>query len=386
MINFLNMKQIGFGVIVILALWQLSGSAVAAPQFLVSESDMVTIDSPMTDDTYAIGGEVVVDKPVQGDLVVMGGKVEVNANVSGDIWVLGGTVVVRGNVGDDLRVGGGEVSLYSVVSDDVLVGAGELVVGQAGLVRGDLLAGVGRTVLDGKVLGDIKVAGGEIMMKGVVTGDAELRTDSKISFAEGSRVEGVLQYWSSDEIVDAGNYATTVKYHKITTSKWGKSWLNLSGLTAMSIAWVAWKWLGMMLLGIVLILWLPKFLPKTAKHLKENHWTATWYGLLVIVVIPVVAFVAIMTLIGIPIAVALGCIYGLLWLFGGVVGSYFVGHMIVRHDKKPAHQFGALALGVAIAVTIGALPVIGWLAKLWIVLVGVGGIVQEKRKLAEDYR
>jgi cytoskeletal protein CcmA (bactofilin family) len=379
------MKKIIFGCLGLMLALQVVVPAMATPSFVTAERGTVSIKTPLSDDVYAAGESVTIDKPIQGDLIVAGGDVELNANVSGDVWVAGGTVTIRGNVGDDIRMTGGELSLYGTVGDDVLAAGGQLTIGKEGTIKGDLLAASGELSMDGKVLGSLKLSAGTISIGGIVNGSAELRVGDALSFSEGARVGGTLKYWAAQENSELTKHAAKVEYHKFIAKDWNTKDL-FKGVLGISFAVLLWKWLAMMILGGLLIAVLPKYLAKTYQHVKTKYWEATWHGLLVLIVVPVVAFLAMLTIIGAPIAVVLMLAYGLLMIFGTVTGAYFVGQMILRKESSPMYQLAALAIGIIIFLVIGVIPVIGGLVRLWIILIGLGGVYQEKIKLAENYK
>src|SRR5680860_693347 len=77
----------------------------ATPNFIVpDDSGLVAITSPLGDDTYLAGGDVVIDSDINGDLFAAGGSIIINADVKGDLFVTGGQVTIKGSVGDDVRI------------------------------------------------------------------------------------------------------------------------------------------------------------------------------------------------------------------------------------------------------------------------------------------
>ncbi len=379
------MKKIFFAVGAVLVLGLSATAAVAAPTFLAPEDGSVTINQPLGDDLYAAGSNVIINKPIQGDLIATGGTIDVDANVSGDVLVFGGTVIIRGNVGDDVRIAGGQVSIYGAVGDDLLIGGGTVSLGSAAVIKGDVLVGAGNLTLDGKVLGSARVAADTVALKGTISGNAEVRAGDSLTMSEKARVGGTLKYWAETENSDFAKNAGKVEFHKAISKHMSK--LGVIGAFAgMALFVTFWKLLGLLIMGAVLILLFPKYMPKVAGDIRKNHWTTLGYGLLAMVLVPLAMVVLAVTVVGIPLAILLGIIYALVLVAGTVNGSYYIGQLLVRNDKTAWAQLGGMLVGTLIFGLLAFIPVVGWIAGLWIMLLGLGGVIAEQWKLVKSYR
>lgn len=375
-------KLIFVGLVAVLALTAVP--AMAAPIFLAPKDGSVAINSPLNDDLYAAGASINIEKPIQGDLIACGGTVEINASVSGDVLVAGDTVIIRGNVGDDVRVTGGHVNIYGTVGDDLLVAGGTVTIGSTAVIRGDLVAGASNLVLDGKVLGNLRVGAGTAAIKGSIADSADIHV-SKLTFGDNARIGGTLRYWAAAEGADFAQHASRVEYHKVLVKHWAKLGV-IGAFTGIALTVMFWKWIGLLLLGAILILLLPKYMPKVAEGIKKNYWASLWCGLLTAVLTPLLAFGLMVTIVGLPLGLLLLLVYVLMLIMGIIAGSYHLGRALVRSDKTIWAQLGSLLVGTIIFGLLAFLPIIGWLAGLWIILVGLGGMLTEQWKLAKQYR
>jgi hypothetical protein len=74
---------------------------------------------------------------------------------------------------------------------------------------------------------------------------------------------------------------------------------------------------------------------------------------------------------------ATGFGFSLLWRYvTSIVISLLLGQLIFRALKSPAehNRWWPIVLGVVILVIVTAIPILGWLAKLGVVLLGLGAI------------
>ncbi len=379
------MKKIFFVFGTVLVLGMSATMTMAAPTFLAPKDGTVTIGQPLNDDLYAAGNSIVISKPIQGDLIALGGIIDVDANVSGDVLVMGGTVIIRGDVGDDLRIGGGQVSIYGTVGDDLLIGGGTVVLGSAAVVKGDILTGAGNLTLGGKVLGDARLAADVVSLSGTIGGDADIHTGSNFTINDKARIGGLLRYWAEKENPDFSKNAGQVEFHKIVVKQMGK--VGMFGVfVGMTAFLVFWKLLGMFILGLLLVLLLPKYMPKVADEIGKKHWNMLGYGLLAMFLTPFVMVVLAMTVVGIPLAILLGIVYGLVVILGAINGAYYVGRVLVRNEKTVWAKLGSVLVGTLILGILTIVPVVGWLGSLWIMLIGLGGTVSEQWKQIKGYR
>ncbi len=351
----------------------------AAPNFLSSDTGVINITSPVGDDTYITGSQVIVDRDIDGDLIVIGGEVDINGDIAGDLFVAAGTVLITGNIGDDLRVGGGEVLITGEIGDDVIVGGGIVTISETALVKGDLIVGSSDFFLDGMVLGSIKAGFDKGAINGIIKGDANLKYGGVLSFGDNAVITGKLVYWASAPDASFEAVAGSVEYNKWSDGQ-GISYIPVLGAFAflvppIAFGVLAWKYLGMMLLGGILIWFLPKYMPRVVDLVKKNYWSSFWQGIVFLVVVPILAFIGITILIGIPFSIILMLAYILTIMISGIVASLVIGSYFVKLKKfSNKQQFARLAVGTAVYVLLGLVPFVGWLIKFIFMTLALGGI------------
>ncbi|MDD5606212.1 MAG: polymer-forming cytoskeletal protein [Patescibacteria group bacterium] len=362
--------------------------ALAMPSFLATENGVVSIDSPIGDDVYTTGANVTVTSDIKGDLFVSGGMVEVDANVAGDILVFSGNVYINGTVGDDLRIGAGQVTIRGTVNDDVLVGGGMVTVSDTAVIRGDLTVGAGSLTMSGKVLGNVKAGFGDATIKGDIGGNADLRyEDGKLTFGDGAKIGGKLDYWAFRESDEFAEVAKEIEFHKTISTK--SSW-PLAAAFVFPIAAVAeavWSIVGVLIMGGLLLLLLPKYLPRIVETTRKKHWTALWQGLVFLIVVPVLAVIIALTGFGLPVSIIMMLAFTIVMILASIPVSMAIGSYMVKYkDTDRGRQFGALVLGVLIYTVLGLIPVIGWILKFALFVIGVGIIWMDSQTAIRDSR
>ncbi|MEA1909802.1 MAG: hypothetical protein U9M89_02165 [Patescibacteria group bacterium] len=362
----------------------------ASPTFLAAEdkNDTLILENPINDDAYIAGGVVVINEDVAGDLFVAGGEVDINANIGGDLFIGGGNVAIRGKVGDDLRIGAGDVNIYGEIGDNVFIGAGNTMIADTALIRGDLVVGTGNINILGRILGNLKAGFGSAQINGTITGDADLRYgNGSLVFGDDAKIGGKLDYWAQKETNKFSAVAGSVEFHKARIHN--KDFPKAAGFLAPFAMFMGalGSFLGILLIGGLFIIFMPKYLVRAAKTAKKNYWTALWQGFLFLVAVPILAFLIALTGFGIPAALIIMFSYIIILMLASIPAAMTVGSLIYSYtDTAKMKQFGTLVIGAAIFVLLGIIPAIGWLIKFLLILIGIGVIWIDSMKAIKEGR
>ena len=135
--------------------------------------------------------------------------------------------------------------------------------------------------------------------------------------------------------------------------------------------------LGVLLLGALMILAMPRFTREAADSIRQLPWQTIGIGLAVLVGVPVMCALLVITLIGIPLAVLLIFFYGALLVLGYLIGAVFLGDLVL--GRIDAAKLGAawwrvlfLLLAIVAIAIVKVVPVVGPLACGLLFLAGLG--------------
>lgn len=271
-------------------------------------------------DKFVLGGTYTLNsgETLGGDLLVFGGSAEVEegATVEGNVVLMGGSVVIDGVVEGNVTITGGSVSM-----------------GSSAVVQGD-----------------VNVAGGELTRNpgAVVEGDVNLnRFDGGPVFGPGRNI--IPEVWFD------------------FSPLWDSLWFMLR-----SFMWAA--------LAILVVLFLPANVERTAQTATQQPLIAAGLGLLTVVVFPLLMAVLLITLIGIPAALIGILLLIVVWGFGVVSLGTEIGRRLatlLNQDWALPVSAGVGTLLYALVINgIGALiPCVGWVVPLVAGALGVGSVM-----------
>jgi hypothetical protein len=241
-----------------------------------------------------------------------------------------------------------------VINGDVTVDRGKTVDGVfvvngdtriAGLVDGDVVVLSGDVLVSGTIDGSLFAASGEarLLPSAEVTGDVTYG-DEQPQIALDARVRGDV-------------------------SKEG--WPDFGGLLPWIAGFVFWLAIGIsaLLLGLLLLLIAPRAADALQEQARERIGVVIAIGITILIVLPIAAVLAAVTLVGLPLAI--GIFLALLPLFAVayVTSAWALGRRIVQPPRNRVLSFLA---GLAILRLAALFPILGLLVGLAAVVFGLG--------------
>lgn len=348
-------------------------------------SDDVYINYRVFDDLYAAGTVVNIVEDIEGDAVIAGGTVFLRGNVKGDVIVAGGKVQIDGRVGDDVRAAGGQITISGDVQGDVVGLGGSIEIDPEAIIKGEVFSLGGIITMYGKVLGDMRLTGGRVIIGGTIDGDTIIRTQGALLVTNSANLKGDLVYFSPIPVeVREGTVQGRISFNKIEKMDFRKLTDTLRGAFAQGyLITKLWGYIALLLVGLLFVFIYPNLLAEFPHKVRENLWKTLGVGAVTLLLIPIISFVLLFSVVGVPLALillgGLAIISYIAFLFAGML----VGSLFFKKLKKPSKKqiFGILALGIFLFKAISAIPIIGWLLGTIVWLLALGGLVLIKKDM-----
>lgn len=241
-----------------------------------------------------------------------------------------------------------------VVSGDVTVPRGESVEGVfvasgdvriAGDVDGDAVLFAGDAVVSGRIDGDLVTFGGQarLLPTAFVSGDVRFADERPIVSGE-----------------------ATVK-GDVTEADWPDS----ADLLPFIGAFVLWLAIGVSaaILGALLLLIAPRAADALHARSRERVGPVIAIGIAILIALPLAAGIAAVTLVGLPLALAIGLALLPLAALAYVASAWVLGRRLV---KPPRNRIWSFLAGLAILRLAALVPLLGFLVGLAAVVFGLG--------------
>jgi cytoskeletal protein CcmA (bactofilin family) len=247
---------------------------------------------------------------------------------------------------------------------DEIVITGDVVV-ERGQTLDDVIVVNGSVRVLGRVTGDLIAVSAPVRLNGPVEGDVVMVAD-RIVIGPGGRIDGDLTYGDEKPVI------TVPGAVRGDTNKF--DWSDVSEPFTAFAARLA-LWLAMtvssLLLGLAL-LWLAPRALEAAREIARTRTGATiGMGLGVFFGLPVVAVLLFITLVGIPLAIAVLLALLPVYAIGYTTTAWLLGRALV---KPPRGRVPAFLAGWAILRVIALIPWVGGLAWFGATVFGLGAL------------
>ncbi len=376
---------------------------VAVPVLAATVGDPAGVPETVPDDLYVAHRTLTLQATVNGDAIIAGGEVTVNGPVAQDLLAAGGTVTVNGPVEDDIRAAGGTVTLAGPVGSDVVAAGGKVVLTQSASASGDALLTGGEVQLLGRVRGNLRAGGGTVVVDGIVNGDAEITAEDvtvngtvrgnakihaqRLTVGPQARFEKDLTYVSNQELqFGSGTVMGAVRYQARPDDPDARPG---GAAGAFAGAFSVFHLLSTALIVLILLLLNRTFLPTAAERLRREPLWNAFYGLVYLVLTPAVSLLLMITLIGLPLGLALlaGYIFSLVFL--PAVTAVVLAFTAERHVGRTWGTGIRLLVSIGMAIVLRLLwliPIIGWAAWVCILLAALGAVLATKLERLQALR
>lgn len=207
------------------------------------------------------------------------------------------------------------------IAGSLVIFGGNLNVEQGGAIRGDVVVVGGNLEIAGDVTGDISIAGGNVNLHStaVVNGDINI-AGGNLNRSEGAVVRGSINQGNSPRI----GFPRSLPLIGFSTGldRTFDFWGGLIGALAMAA------------LGALLVVFFPTPMHRVAETVESSLLPSVGVGCLTLIVVPVLALLLTITLIGIPLVVILAIAAVAAWYFGWITIGYLAGQRILLTFTK----------------------------------------------------
>lgn len=359
---------------------------------LVRAEDITVIprDTVLAGNAFRLGQRIDLDGTVEGDAILVGSVVTINGQVGGDLVVVAQQLTVKGKVGGSLRAAAGTLTLSSEVGRNVTVVAQSVTQATESVVRGSFAFLAQDFVQSGTVESSLDGTASVAALRGKVAKDVHLHSGGGVaSVGSAASIGGAFVHTGKKPaVVETG--ATITGGVSERPGDEGKR------------AFPAWVFgavgqlLGLLLVGLA-ILWL--FRKESAvieAKLTAAPLKCLLVGLAVLLATPIVSFLLLVTLVGLPLGLFVLAAYLAALYLTKVFVAVVIGRWLLRFAERRSIRLpqswsvpfivGALTLTVVFDVLLDwpgqgepfVIALVGTVLGFGLLLWGLGGIVLGK--------
>jgi hypothetical protein len=235
----------------------------------------------------------------------------------------------------------------------------------AGSTVSDAVIVNGDATIDGDVNGQVIAFNGDVTVSGTVSENV-FSFNGHVTLLGDAIVAGDIASRFAPDIAPTATFNGRVRSARSFDVNFGR-------LTTVSriFVWLA-TTVSSFLLGLLLVLFVPRAAEALARTATEQVGASIGFGFLVLVGVPIAAFIAMGVLLGIPLGVGVLLALGLLYWLGYTAGAYALGRRLI---SGPGKSMLAFLAGWGILRGLALIPVLASLVWLAATVWGLGALV-----------
>ncbi len=351
-------------------------TAIASAQtFRTGQSATIPSNETIDGSAFVSGSAVDIAGKINGDLYCAGQNITISGEVDGDVLCAGQTITLSGTVTGSARLAGQTVAISGDVKGSATTAGQTVTLEGTGKVGRDALL-LGQSVnLDGQIARDAVIASNSASVSAGVGRNVTANVET-LTLNQGASIAGRLDYTSPNKLTkDAGaNVVGKTTYNQQKVEQRQHGGYNIAAV----IIW------GLMLLvsAIIFVLLFPRELHRAtdpALASPAGTFLAIGVGLVAGIVMPIIILLLIITVLGIPFALAVLLAWILILALSGTFAAYFIGRLIWRAQSNAVLIMLAGALVIIILLMIPIVNILVFLLSVWY---GTGAIILQLKKLA----
>ncbi|MGZ8636611.1 MAG: hypothetical protein ACXWX2_06515, partial [Actinomycetota bacterium] len=245
-------------------------------------------------------------------------------------------------------------------TDDQVVVTGRLVVPEGETVQTAVIFN-GNALIEGTVAQTLVVFNGRTEITGTVAEDV-IVFNGAVVLRSGSRVGGDVVSRQTPRIEDGATVEGSVDDLPTRWDYWDVTFLG-------RFAWWLAYTVSTLVLGLILLVLARGLDPASVRALRDRLGATIGFGLLWFILLPIVAVLLFVTIVGIPLGLFLLLALALVYSIGYTVGALALGRLVV---KRSGSRYLAFLAGWGALRVIALVPFLGGIAWLVATVLGLG--------------
>jgi len=312
---------------------------------------------------FQVKENLKIEKELDGTAFLAGTKVNIEKTINGIGFIAGETVTIKDKQ-DYLFIASSKTNMEANVENDLFIFSENANI--TGKVKRDSYIYATISKLDGTFDRNIYIGGNDVELKGTYNGNVTINA-TKIEIDDETEIKGTLKYNKNATITGLTKQIKTKTYtvenNKTTITDYIYSVLN--------------SYINLTLLALLLVLLAEKLFKKSLEQTNKkginNIMGLCIKGFVILIGIPIIAFMALTTGMLTSVGIIAAIIYGILIYISSIFTAYYIAtELDKRYLKKNMNSYTLMILGLLILKVLTLIPIIGAFVSLFSLLLGLG--------------
>lgn len=319
-----------------------------------------------TNKSIIIGEDnVSFNQNVVGSAIIGGDNVTASGNVDG-LLITGANNLSHNGITDYAIMGGNTVSVSGTYKKDVIMGGNVINVSSDSSFGRDVIVGGSNVTISGTINRNLTVYGSIVTLTdATIKGDVVIKAET-INVKDTTTIEGNLTYTTGDNV----QISSDATINSISPIEAANKATNYSNMMSKMFGYVT-----CLVVFATLALLIPRAFNQTAREEFKfmKILSLSGNGLLMLILIPLLAFILIALFIGIPLGIIVIGLYLLMLYLSNLFTGYYLGKNVwIKWIKKKDNILLQGLIGITIMFILYLIPIVGILTSIVSILVGLG--------------
>ncbi|UFJ39966.1 polymer-forming cytoskeletal protein [Brevibacillus humidisoli] len=361
--------------LLVFALLAISGTTCFAFQAVSQETYVLANGETHIGDLFVTGRKVVIEGHVQGDIYSFAESLQISGKVTGDVITFSNDTVIRGEIDGDIRAFTRNLTIDGHVTRSTTVFTQYLNLSQSGEIGRNVLAFSQTVDLLGRLGGEINGTIADMRITGEIGRGITMLRVGQLQIEPSAKINGDVRYMSHQEasIAPGAQITGEVAYTQLEPEpKESPTWPIL--LVVMSV-------ISTVLLWLVIRFLFPKTLLSIQRTLDEKTLGHFGVGILLLLAVPMLTVILLITIIGIPVAVTLVVVVGVLLFVAKIFVGTWAGLRLAERFQWRIPPLLTELIGVIGLSLLVHLPFAGWLVAIAVWMIFLGAVAATVRRV-----
>lgn len=304
------------------------------------------------------------------DVFALGNLLDLRGTFSGDVWGSGSDQVIAGGLfKDHVRLASRMIDVSGNLSGSLTAAGNTIKVERTATIGKNLLC-LGESVIsEGQIQGNVRIVAQKVTLGGQIDGDVSIAAQD-IVVLPGTLLNGNLNYTSPQELVLHPSVVLGGTLTRTLEPPPPNELLkpNLAGHFGFAIA--------ALFTGLVFGSVFPRYTAQTVYLLRNSAGACVLTGFAALFLLPVIAFLLLFTVVGLPLSILLLLFYGMLLYLSKISVGFWIGSLLLRRKEfSKRNAFSTLAAGLLVVYALSAFTAASMMVGILVILFGLGALL-----------
>lgn len=333
-------------------------------------------------DYFAIGSCVEISGTVNGDVYVFAEQVIIDGTVHGDVLGMGGSIDISGKIVGNCRLIAGQILISGTIDKNITAISGNLQCLNTASIGNNMVAVAGNVDLAAKIGFDATIVASNLRVSSQIKQDlqgyvGQMRLTSRATIGRNLDYRANNPIWIEPGAWIGGTVTHHPSFvHELVQGTWIQGFLVGSKVLAMLM-----NFIYTFVVAAILCKIFPKNLEAAIDSLNDHPIKSLSFGLMLLILLPLVSLILLMTILGVPFALTLIAVNIIYFYTAKVYCIFWGSNWIFRKMHMKPNHLPVFFLGAVLYFCLSLIPVFGTILACTAMLfgVGAGALAQSKR-------